>query len=255
MRPIAVIVPALLILMSTSHAQGRWDVDKDTPPPTDNARPLPKPTPLKPFTFIFYKVCDSPNVPTLTSGNYWFEIMSQYTMVDFEHNESDSEVVLKLRARNRFGPTDKIWFPQKPFTLRVILRTDTAVFKMDLISGICTYVDTSSLLKMEEPKSLPADLVTMQFRSRDRDRARDFLKLVATQFGAAVEPTALAKGFYPCLPTQVVGRTNVGRGKVVNETAWGLLVCLRVVDLARSVEVAQWVSEQQREEFARVGRR
>ena len=254
MRPFAVIAINLLLLLafvSTASAQGRWDVDKDTPPPTDNAKPLPKPTKLKPFTFMFYEVCDSPNIPRLTDSRYWFEIMSRYTMVAFEHKESDSEVVLTLGGWKQFGQTGKIRFPMKPFALRVILNDDTAAFRMDLSSGEWTYVDMSALLTVEAPKVLPSDLVRMQFRSRDNDRARDFLKHADAQFGAAVEPYLLAKGFYPCLPTQVVERTNIGRGKVVNETAWGFLICLRVVDRSRSAEVAQWVSEQERVEAER----
>jgi hypothetical protein len=255
MKLITIIVTAFFMLISTSHAQGGWDVDKGIAPPTGNTKPLPKPTKLKPFTFMFYEVCDSPDSMVHSTGKWKFEVLSQYTMVDFDHHVSDSEVVLKLRPVNWSRMGEKIWFPLKPFTLRIVLGPDTAVFRMDMTTGLCVYVDTSSLLIKDEPKELPADLLSMQFKSRDRDQAKDFLKLVFAQFETAVEPTVLARGFYPCQPTQVVERTNIGRGKVINETALGFLVCLRVIDSSRAAEVAQWVSERQREEFARVGNR
>jgi hypothetical protein len=255
MKLITIIITAFFMLISTSHAQGGWDVDKDSIPPIGHLKPLPKPTKLKPFTFMFYEVCDSPDSTVRSTGKWKFEVLSQYTMVDFDHHVSDSEVVLKVRPVNWSKMGEKIWFPMKPFTLRIVLGPDTAAFRMDLTTGMCVYVDTSSLLRRDEPKELPADLLSMQFKSRDRDEAKDFLKLVAAQFGAAVEPVVLARGFYPCLPTQVVERTNIGRGKVINETAWGFLICLRVIYSSRTAEVAQWVSERQREEFARAEKR
>ncbi len=172
-------------------------------------------------------------------------------MMGFEHSESDTLVILRLRSRSRVAHEARIWFPTKPFPLRVILGEDTAVFRINLDSGTFVYVDTSSLLQVESPKELPTNLVTIQLMNRDKECARSLVEQTAEQFGSTVRQIVLDEGFYPCLPTPGVQRTNIGRKRVLNVTESGLLVCLEVVDQSQMTVVSQWAARKQIEELER----
>lgn len=239
--------------MTPAFSQSAWDADKDAPPPTREATPMPQPTKIKPFSFLFYQLCEANNDTVQYIGKWSFDILSEYGSVGFDHHENDSLVVLKLRTQNRGEREAKIWFPKKPFTLLVILGRDTAVFKMDLILGSCLYVDTSALLTVIQPREIPANFCTMQFLDREEKRAKDFLKAITKEFGSVVEPGILESGYYPCIPAFAVERAKLGRKQSVNQTALGYLVCLRVTDSSQVPAVSQWIWEQQREEFKRAG--
>jgi hypothetical protein len=253
-------ISLLLMLVPMTQAQDDgqnkrgWDVENSDPPPLGNPREVKPmvPTNIKPFAFLFYQSCEPMGDSLGYTGKWSFDILSHYASVGFEHSVSDSLVVLRLRARRGVAHEAQIWFPKKPFTLRVILGVDTAVFRMDLTAGTFVYVDTSSLLWVEEPKEIPANLVTMQFMDRDNEQARDLVEQVSAEFGSAVKQIVLSEGFYPCLSVPGVQRTNIGRKRVLNETELGLLVCFQVVDQSQMAVVSEWIGEQQIEEFKRV---
>jgi hypothetical protein len=259
MKTIVVAVMALFMLVSITQAQHDetkkvgWEVDCNVAPTSgDPGEPKPMvPTNIRPFAFLFYQSCEPMGDSLGYTGKWSFDILSAYTSVGYEHSASDSLVVLKLRARRWVAREARIWFPRKPFTLRVILGDDTAVFRMDLTAGTFVYVDTSSLLRVESPKEIPDGLVTMQLMDRDKERARDLVEQVSEEFGSAVRQIVLSEGFYPCLPTLGIQRTNVGRKRVLNETELGLLVCFQVVDQSQMAAVSEWVGGQQIEEFKR----
>jgi hypothetical protein len=259
MKTIVMTFMALLMLVSITSAQDDgqnkqgWDVDKGEAPPPGNPRTTKPmvPTNVRPFAFLFYQSCEPMGDSLGYTGKWSFDILSAYTSVGYEHSESDSLVVLKLRARSRVTQDARICFPAKPFTLRVILVQDTAVFRMDLTAGTFVYVDTSSLLRVESPKEIPDGLVTMQLMDRDKELARDLVEQASAEFGSAVKQIVLSEGFYPCLPTLGIQRTNIGRKRVLNETELGLLVCFQVVDQSQMAVVSEWVGGQQIEEFKR----
>jgi hypothetical protein len=254
-----VMVSLLFMLVPTTQAQDDgqdhrgWEVDKSDPPPLGNpVTPIKKPVKIEQFAFLFHEVCEPVGDSVGYTGKWTFDILSAYTSVGYEHSESDSLVVLKLRGRSRVEQGALICFPSKPFTLCVILGDDTAVFRMDLTAGTFVYVDTSSLLRVELPKEIPDGFVAMQFMDRDKDRARDFADQVSKQFGAAVKRTILSEGYYPCLPTSSVRLTNIGRKQLLNETDLGFLVCFQVVNRPQITTVSEWISRRQIEEYHRI---
>ncbi len=253
------VVMALLLLAPIARAQddGRnkrgWDVDMSEPPPPGNP-PNPSKKPLsniRPFAFLFYQPCEPMGDRLGNSGRWSFDILSAYTSVGYEHSESDSLVVIKLQPRSRVTQDARICFPAKPFTLRVILVRDTAVFQMDLTAGTFVYIDTSRLLRVESPKAIPDGIVTMQLTDSDKERARDFAKQVIEKYGSGVEQFVLSEGYYPCLPTPGIQRTNIGRKQLLNETEQGYLVCFQIVDQSQMAAVSTWFGEQQLDELKR----
>lgn len=252
MKNLFSVVMASILLGPITQAQDGWDVDKDAPPPMGSERKLStKPGKIKQFAFLFYETCELRGDVVHHTGQWTFDILSAYSTVGFEHSESDSLVVLKLRSRSWVAHEAKIWFPKKPFTLHVILGEDTAVFQVDLTAGTFVYVDTTSLLRVESPKEIPTNLVVMQFMNRDNEQARNFAEEVVKKFGSAVRLLKLEEGFYPCLPAPGVQVTNIGRKKSLNETDLGLLVCFQVVDQSQMAAVSTWIGDRQLEEFKR----
>ncbi|MEW5796884.1 MAG: hypothetical protein AB1772_11065, partial [Candidatus Zixiibacteriota bacterium] len=235
----------ILSLVVSSHDRFRFEFS-----PKGYATFLPISTP---FEINSYEVCELQRDLLHRTGEWSFDIMSHYASVGFEHSETDTLVMLKLRSRSDVDHKAKMWFPQKPFTLRIILGEDTARFRLDLKAGTFVYVDTSSLLRVESPKEIPANLVTMQFIGRDNERARNFVEEVVSRYGSAVKQQVLADGFYPCLAAPSVLRTNVGRKKILNATDLGLLVCFQVVVPSNFANIAKWMSDRQLEEFKRAG--
>lgn len=242
-----------LAICSPVLGQGAWDPDNNAPPPTSDVQPIPQPTKIKPFEFLFYQMCESQNDTVRYTGRWSFDILSKYGSVGFDHIETDTSVTLTLRTHNRGTREAHIFFPRKPFTLRVLLGRDTAAFAMDLVTGTCLYVDTSVLLRMISPKEIPANIFAMQFLDREEKRAKDFMKSVENEFGSSAEPAILEPGYYPCLPAFTVERAKLGRKQSVNATPLGLLVCFRLNDASRASTVSEWLWLKQREEFKRAG--
>jgi len=234
-------------------SQSSWDVDQDRVPVTSQSKPLPHPTRVEPFTFIFYRQCESNNDTIRYTGEWAFDIVSRRGAVSFDHTESDTLVIMKVRLENGGSRESRIWFPRGPFTLKVRLGMDSAVFNLDLTAGVCQYLVKSDLLILDQPKELPDNLIWIQFFGRQNDRVRDFLKQLNAKFGESVRQTVLEDGYYPCLPAPLVNRTGMGRRKVINNDEIGYLVCFKTNDQSRSAGVNQWMAKRQRDEFTRVG--
>jgi hypothetical protein len=107
------------------------------------------------------------------------------------------------------------------------------------------------------PKELPDYFGSIQFFNRDKNKPKAFFQELNEKFGEAAKATVLAEGFYPCLPTECVdeaaiGRKNRDKVSMANETAYGYLACVKIIDTARAREIMDWIALHQIDEFKRV---
>lgn len=250
MKLLTAISVGFFMLSGLVAAQGPWDVDQDRAPSTSQSKPLPRPTRVEPFTFIFYQKCRSADDPMKHSGEWGFDIVSHYGLVCFDHDESDSLVIMKLKLEGDGSRESRIWFPREPFTLKVRLGMDSAVFRLDLTTGVCEYLIKSDLLKLGKPKELPDTLIWIQFMGWRAEHVKSILAQLHSTFGQAIERVVLEEGYYPCLPAPLVNRARIARRILVNDDSVGYLVCVDVVDRSHSAAVVRWISDKQKEEFS-----
>jgi len=247
-----VLIASFLICVGVASAisQSDWDTDRDSPPSVSNLKPLPKPTKINPFHFIFYQKClpDSNGTVGYT-GQYTFDIFAEFGLISFDCDVADTLATVKLRRYYRGAEKAKLWFPMIPFTLQIILGTDTARFHLDLSTGLCQYVKQSKLLMFDTTKEIPSDLLYIQFVNLSPSNPKIFLKEITEKFGAAIQKVVLDPGYYPCLSGSWLRKKAIGRHKVVNVTGLGYFIFIRVTDSTQYEAVADWMGQRQKEEF------
>lgn len=251
-----VLGATLLVWVIPAVSQSVWDAEHDEPPPTSTLSAPVRPVAVKPFTFMFYKEYEPNDSMVEFTGRYGFTLLSQYRTAAFDCEVGDTLVVLKVRSMNQGVREEEIHYPQRPFTLLVIISPsltvpDTAAFKIDMSAGICDYIKQSQLVLVGSPQELPDNYVWIQLMDHESDRARAFLSDIQKQFGEAVTHKVLPEGFYPQLPIPIVEKQAAGRRKMLNTTVSGYLVCL-AVDPSRRAEINQFLWERQKAEFQRI---
>jgi len=241
-----VIVLTLLLLASPIMSQS-WDVGDNEAPPTSDAKPLPKPTEIRPFHLVAYNDCKT--------GRLAFDVISEYSSVGFDPTTIEDTVFVKLRTYNRGKKTSRVSIPGEVFYLNVILGKDTAVFKVDNRQEILVldYIKVSELLRIQEIKELPENVLYFQFMNGEKGKdVKKFLERLGDEFGDQVNHVVLEKGFYRCIPIPWVSNKKMGRRQRTNKTFLGYLVCVEV-DPEAYETIEAWLWEEQKVQFKLAG--
>lgn len=249
-----------LLTVESVIAQDLWDISDDTPPPTSNLRPLPRPqASIEPFRLLVFEQCEPNRHGRISyTGRLGITILSEYGAMGFIPHSTDSTLTLKLKSKNRGEKQNSFRIPRRSFTLSVILGEDTATFWVDNESDRLkvTYVETSELLLLESYRDLHGDIVPMQFMLGSTQKmVKQFVRDIQETFGTSIKIEQLQSGFYACLPLPFIRSVRIGRGKSavrINKSDQGFLVCVQINDQNRFAEIAGWIYDRQKQELQRL---